>query len=184
MARNPDHVGRAREEAVEVVDYDPSWPRRFEEEAARLRALLPESLIGRIEHFGSTAVPGLAAKPIVDMIVEVPDLELAHREIAPVLSRLGYEYFWRPTSPGDPTIDYAWFIRRDPQGRRSHHIHLLPPHSPYWDRLRFRDHLRAHPEDAAAYADLKRRAANEHAGDRAAYAAAKGRFIRKVLGRR
>ena len=74
MVRLPAFVRRPRAEKIEIADYDPAWPRRFEEEAARLRASL-DGLIGRIEHIGSTAVPGLAAKPIVDLMVEVPDLE-------------------------------------------------------------------------------------------------------------
>jgi GrpB-like predicted nucleotidyltransferase (UPF0157 family) len=183
LAREPDPAARALAEPVEVVDYDPAWPARFAEESERLRALLPPRLIGRIEHIGSTAVPGLAAKPIVDIAVEVPDLEIVRREIATVLEAEGYAFLWRPSSPGGTDIDYAWFIRRDTAGRRTHHVHMLPPGSPYWDRVTFRDHLRAHPEVAAAYAALKRRAAAEHPGDRAAYARAKGRFIRDALRR-
>lgn len=182
MVRLPAFVRRARAETVEIADYDPAWPRRFEEEAARLRARL-DGLIGRIEHIGSTAVPGLAAKPIVDLMVEVPDLETVRSRIAPRLSREGYEFFWRPTSPGDPDIAYAWFIRRDASGKRTHHIHMTPPGSPYWDRVTFRDHLRSHPEDAAAYAALKREAARSHKTDRAAYARAKSAFIREILAR-
>lgn len=178
-----EEAARAAAEPVAVVDYDPAWPARFEEEAARLRALLPAGLLGRIEHMGSTAVPGLAAKPIIDIVVEVPDLERVRSEIAPILEREGYTFLWRPTSPGDSDIAYAWFIRRDGAGRRTHHVHFLPPGSPHWDRIVFRDWLRARPEEAAAYGALKRRAAAEHGGDRAAYAAAKGRFIRAALAR-
>jgi GrpB-like predicted nucleotidyltransferase (UPF0157 family) len=176
-----DYVTRALEEPVEVVDYDPAWPRLFAEEAAALRAVLPAGLVGRVEHFGSTAVPGMPAKPIVDILVEVPDLEVVRREVAPRLAPLGYEFFWRPSSPGAPDIDYAWFIRRDPTGRRTHHIHFLPPGSRYWDRLAFRDLLIADPEVARAYASLKRQVAAESPRDRAAYARAKGAFIRKAL---
>ncbi len=179
-----DYVARARDERVEIVEYDPAWPQRFAEEAAALRALLPERLVGRIEHFGSTAVPGMPAKPIIDMIVEVPDLEAVRREVAPLLVARGYEFFWRPTSPGDPDIDYAWFIKRDAAGRRTHHIHFLPPGSPYWDRLGFRDLLIADPALARAYAAVKRQAATSRPEDRAAYARAKGDFIREALGKR
>jgi GrpB-like predicted nucleotidyltransferase (UPF0157 family) len=181
VARDPAEA--AHREPVEIVDYDPAWPQRFAEEAARLRALLPPQLLGRIEHIGSTAVPGLAAKPIVDVAVEVADLESVRRTVAPILEREGYAFLWRPSSRGAPDIDYAWFIRRDAAGRRTHHVHMLPPGSPYWDRLTFRDHLRAHPEAAAAYGALKRQAAAEHPHDRRAYARAKTRFIRDVLRR-
>ncbi|WP_424933674.1 GrpB family protein [Amaricoccus macauensis] len=174
-------VERARAERVEVVEYDPDWPVRFEEEAARLHKLLPEEHLGRIEHIGSTAVPGLVAKPIVDLAVEVPDLEHVRDEIAPELACHGYEFFWRPRKDGLPGIEYAWFIRRDAEGRRTHHVHMLTPGSPYWDRVTFRDWLRTHPGAAREYGEIKRQAAALHGQDRAAYARAKGRFIRKIL---
>ncbi len=173
-------AARALAEPVEVVDYDPSWPALFEEEARRLRALLG-SLIGRVEHVGATAVPGLAAKPIIDMMIEVDDMETVRSCIAPVLEAHGYDFLWRPTSPGDADIAYAWFIRRGASGRRTHHLHMATARSPEWSRLIFRDHLRAHPDTATAYAALKRDAATRHRNDRAAYARAKSRFIRRAL---
>jgi GrpB-like predicted nucleotidyltransferase (UPF0157 family) len=181
MARRPDPAARALDEPVEVVDYDRAWPALFEAEAARLRALIGAEGIGRIEHVGSTAVPGLAAKPIVDLMVEVPDYDLVARRIAPRLEAAGYEYLWRPVGPGSPEVDYAWFIRRDADGRRTHHVHMAPPGSRYWDRVTFRDRLRADPQLATAYGRLKRETAAAHRGDRAAYSRAKGRFIRDVL---
>ena len=181
MRRGEDAVARARAEPVEVVDYDPAWIDRFAEEASHLRACLPTHLIGRIEHFGSTAVPGLAAKPVVDIMVEVSSLEDVRNTIAPILRGLGYEFFWRPVTPGSPEIDYAWFIRRDATGRRTHHVHFVPAGSPYWDRLVFRDRLIADPRLAAEYGALKRRAAREQPGDRKAYSRAKSAFIRRVM---
>ncbi|MEM8570967.1 MAG: GrpB family protein [Pseudomonadota bacterium] len=177
---SPDFVERARAETVKVADYDPEWPKLFEQEAKRLRSLLPEASISRIEHFGSTAVPGLAAKPIVDVLVEVPDLLIVHRQIAPILTKHCYEYFWRPGPLGMPDIAYTWFIRRDVHGVRTHHVHMISPSSPYWDRLIFRDWLRAHPDTATEYGNLKRRLARDQK-DRGAYARAKGRFIENVL---
>ena len=181
MSGGNDHVSRARDETVVLSEYDPAWPARFEAESERLRRLLSGLPIGRIEHVGSTAVPGLCGKPIVDLMVEVPDYGLVRDRIAPILTDAGYEYFWRPLSPGDPGIDYAWFIRRDTAGRRSHHVHMAPAASPYWDRVTFRDRLRADPDLAAEYAAVKRSALRESGGDRAAYARAKGPFIRRVL---
>lgn len=180
MSGVPGHVSRAAREPVEILPYDPDWPAAFAAEAARLRSLLPGALIGRIEHFGSTAVPGLAAKPIIDMLVEVPSLDDVRQHIAPLLERAGYEYFWRPQHAGGTEIGYAWFIRRDAEGRRTHHIHMLEKDSPDWERLLFRDHLIAHPALAREYAELKRRLAAEHPGDRIAYARAKTAFITRV----
>ena len=146
-----------------------------------MRSLLPGELIGRIEHFGSTAVPGLSAKPIIDMLVEVRALEDVAQHIAPLLREHGYEFFWRDTEPGLPGIAYAWFIKRDAHGRRTHHIHCLEGRSSGWERLLFRDYLRAHPAAAQEYDALKRRIAAEHPDDRKAYAKAKTGFIRRVM---
>lgn len=183
MIEQPGYVKRALEEDVAVVPYDTSWPRRFEEEKRHLRECLPDELVGRIEHFGSTAVPGLAAKPIIDMLVEVTSLEAVRDVIAPILNEQGYEFFWRPTVLGNTDIGYAWFIKRDARGVRTHHIHMLERDSPYWSRLQFRDYLIDHPKVAEEYAALKRRIATEHAHDRRAYAKAKTEFIERVTKR-
>ncbi|MGH7339076.1 MAG: GrpB family protein, partial [Candidatus Rokuibacteriota bacterium] len=166
-------VARVVAETVDVVAYDPRWPEAFEREKAHLRACLPADLIGRIEHFGSTAVPGLAAKPIVDMLVEVSSLDAAKLRIAPVLEAQGYDYFWRPTAGDDGPPFYAWFIKRDARGGRTHHIHMVEAHFEHWDRLLFRDYLIAHPDAAREYAALKQRLSAAHHGDRVKYTEAK-----------
>src|SRR5947209_15784859 len=105
-----ERVQRAVREDVAIVDYDCRWPEFFRREAAHLRSCIPEGLIRRIEHFGSTAVPGLAAKPIIDLLVEVSSLRTARTEIAPVLQAQGYDYFWRPSFGDDIPPWYAFFI--------------------------------------------------------------------------
>ena len=181
MNPKPRHIERALRERVEIVPYDPAWPGLFAEEVARLRAALPAELIGRIEHFGSTAVPGLEAKPIIDMLVEVRSMEDVAERIAPLLRALGYEFFWRAPGHGLPGMEYAWFIRRDAAGRRTHHIHFVEAGSSEWGRLRFRDYLRAHSEVARAYGALKQRIADQYPDDRIAYAKAKTCFVREVM---
>lgn len=175
-----ERVRRVVAEEVAVVPYDPAWPELFRQEAERLRAWLPPELLGRIEHFGSTAVPGLAAKSIVDMLVEVKSLEETRRCIAPLLEARGYDYFWRPTWGDDTPPFYAWFIRRDAAGRRTHHIHMVEPDFEHWDRLLFRDYLIARPDLAAEYAELKRCLAVEFPGDRVAYTRGKTEFVVRV----
>ncbi|HRI44580.1 MAG TPA: GrpB family protein [Fimbriimonadaceae bacterium] len=175
-----EKFARVLAEDVEVVDYDPRWPAMFEEERLRLLASLPNDALGRIEHFGSTAVPGLAAKPIVDLLVEVWDLEDVRRRIVPILESEGCDYFWRPSFGDDVPPFYAWFIRRDDEGRRTHHIHMVEPHFEHWDRLLFRDFLIANPDVAAEYVALKVRLCAEHRGDRIAYTLAKTDFIQRV----
>src|SRR5690606_32644297 len=120
VSRRPDHVARALSEPVELSEYDPEWPALFAAEADALHAILPPESTGRIEHIGSTAVPGLAAKPIIDILIETPSLQRVQEEIAPILTARGYEFFWRP---GPDAL--AWFIKRDEAGARTHHIHFM-----------------------------------------------------------
>ena len=94
-------IQRVTREEVAIVPYDPRWPELFRQEKDHLLSCLPSDLIRRVEHFGSTAVPGLAAKPIVDLLVEVIDLQATQVRIAPVLEAQGYDYFWRPTHGDD-----------------------------------------------------------------------------------
>jgi len=178
-----EKVARVVKEDVAVVPYDPRWPELFEEEKRHLSSCLPPELLGRIEHFGSTAVPGLPAKPIVDMLVEVTDLDETRRRIAPILENLGYDYFWRPTWGDDVPPFYAWFIKRGSDGKRTHHIHMVEGHFEHWDRLLFRDYLRAHPETAEEYAALKLTLAQAHQGDRVAYTKGKTDFIVRIMER-
>jgi GrpB-like predicted nucleotidyltransferase (UPF0157 family) len=177
-------VARVLREHVEIAPYDPSWPERFREEQEHLRGCLPAELLGRIEHFGSTAVPGLAAKPIIDVLVEVTDLEAARERIVPILEAQGYDYFWRPTgSPGDGWPWYAWLIKRNVAGERTHHLHMVEPDFPHWGRLAFRDHLIAHPEIAWDYERLKIQLAAAHPDDREAYTMGKSQFIADIVQR-
>ena len=175
-----EKIARVVRERVAVVPWDPRWPGLFEAERRHLRECLPPELIGRIEHFGSTAVPGLPAKPIIDILVEVTSLPETKRRIAPVLEGQGYDYFWRPTWGDDTPPFYAWFIKRNARGERTHHIHMVEPDFEHWARLLFRDYLIDHPDVAAAYGELKIRLSRDHAGDRVAYTTAKTDFIATV----
>jgi GrpB-like predicted nucleotidyltransferase (UPF0157 family) len=178
-------IARLVVEEVEIRPYDPGWVRLFEQESVHLRSCLPADLIRRIEHFGSTAVPGMAAKPIVDMLIEVTDLKRTKHEIVPLLEAQGYDYFWRPTFGDDGRPFYAWFIKRNPHtGVRTHHIHMVEggeQFTAHWERLLFRDHLMAHPQVAKEYELLKLRLAAESPKNRTAYTQAKTSFIERVV---
>ena len=175
-------IQRVVREEVDIVPYDPRWPAIFRSEKDHLVSCLPNDLIRRVEHFGSTAVPGLAAKPVVDVLVEVTDLRATRVRIAPVLEAQGYDYFWRPTHGDDGPPFYAWFIKRDPgSGARTHHIHMVEPDfAEHWDRLLFRDYLIDHPRVAREYEDLKFRLASAFPNDRVAYTKGKTEFVVRV----
>ena len=162
------------DEPVRIVPYDPTWPQRFAEECAALRQALGTRATGGIHHVGSIAVPGLDAKPIIDILVGVESLA-ASRACFPALGRLGYIH-----APYR-AHEMHWFCKPDPS-RRTHHLHLVPTSSQrFHEELAFRDILRAHDDVAGEYAALKRRLASEFEHDREAYTEAKGDFIRRVV---
>ncbi|MGV3638807.1 MAG: GrpB family protein [Flavobacteriales bacterium] len=173
-------IAALMKERIAVVPYDPEWPKRYAELELRLKKLLPKNLVQRIAHIGSTAVPGLSAKPIIDVQVEVNDLEEVRERVVPLLEAEGYEFIWRP-SIGESAPFYAWFIKRDAQGERTEHIHIVSPDHVSAERIIFRDLLRKHPEEAAAYEALKSQLVRKHTRDRAAYTAGKTAFIQDVL---
>jgi GrpB-like predicted nucleotidyltransferase (UPF0157 family) len=170
---------------VEIVAYDPRWPQMFRDEAARVREVLPDNLLLGIEHFGSTAVPGLAAKPIIDILVFVRSLEAARCEAVPSLETLGYS-FWRD----NPVLSTLFFVKGlPPNGPRTHHIHMVEEDAAdprraggcFRDRLLFRDYLRANPEAALRYTALKSALASRFPNDREAYTDGKTEFILAIL---
>lgn len=167
-------IQKAVSETIEIVPYDPAWPKLFKQEANFLKSMFPK-IIKQIEHFGSTAVPGLASKPIVDMLVEVSSLNQTKKIIVPKLKSLGYDYFWRPEIDKPPM--YAWFIKRDSSGVRTHHIHMVEAKSNLWDRIYFRDFLRKNKKEAKFYEKLKLELAKKYPNDREKYTKAKTKFI-------
>ncbi len=160
---------------VRLVPYDPAWPRLFGAEAERLQRIFEAAgLRLRVEHMGSTAVPGLAAKPILDILGGYPeDARLA--DYVRVLTSAGYEHRGEQGIPGR-----EFFRRGDP---RSYHLHLTKIDSQFWrDHLAFRDRLRADDALRDAYARLKYDLAQRFPRDREAYIEAKGPFVRDALG--
>ena len=168
---------KAINESIEIHEYDPEWPRRFELERQRLEKLFPSTFIG-LEHVGSTAVPGLPAKPIIDIVGCVASMSEADR-LLPLLCADGYT----TSAEFNATLgDRRWLMRHH-NGRRTHHLHLVLPTSEDWsDKIRFRDILRADSVMRDAYVALKRRLAGAIGSDREAYTDAKGEFVRAALG--
>jgi GrpB-like predicted nucleotidyltransferase (UPF0157 family) len=160
---------------VRVAPYDSTWPSLFAAEAERLRRCFAAAgLPVVLEHTGSTAVPGLAAKPIVDILAGYPE-GAAVPEYTSVLTRADYVHRGEQEIPGR-----EFFRRGNP---RAYHVHLTAIDSPFWrDHLIFRDRLRSDNALREAYATLKRDLAARFPRDREAYIAAKGSFVSEVLG--
>lgn len=167
------------EDRVIIVEYDPQWPTLFIQEAARIHNALKGVSITRIEHFGSTAVPELAAKPVIDILIGVSSLEKAKDIAVPILAALDYAY-WAE----NPDPERLFFVKGlPPNGPRTHHIHMAEPDSVLWDRLLFRDYLRQHPEARERYVQLKHQLAAQYPTDREAYTAGKTAFVQSITER-
>ncbi|MFA4085155.1 GrpB family protein [Mycobacteroides salmoniphilum] len=166
-------------EDVEIIGYDPAWAVRGARERGRLRALLAPWIAGGIEHVGSTAVPGLAAKPIIDLQALVTGLDVADA-VAAVLAL----HQWHYVPPHlDRRGDRRFFVKVI-DGHRTAHLHLLTNDSVRWhQQLTFRDALCIDPDLVGAYAELKIQLAKRHRHDREAYTAGKQLFINDVLTR-
>ena len=159
-------------EPVELADYDPAWPVAFEHLRRLLAAALGEAAI-RVEHVGSTSVPGLAAKPIVDVQVSVADVD-DEDSYRPAIEALGWPLHLR--EPG-----HRYFRPPTPQPRTVQ-VHVCSAGSEWeWRHLLFRDYLRAHPERAGAYEELKRKLVASHGHDRLLYTDEKGPFIDETV---
>jgi GrpB-like predicted nucleotidyltransferase (UPF0157 family) len=160
---------------VVVVDYDPAWVGVFEALREQVAGVLGETA-SAIEHVGSTAVRGLAAKPIVDIDVLLASEGMLPEAVAR-LARLSYVH------QGDLGIpERETFLT--PAGAPAHHLYVCPPHSREFQRhLAFRDYLRAHPTEAKAYGDLKKALAAQFRDDREAYMAGKDELVRELLAR-
>jgi GrpB-like predicted nucleotidyltransferase (UPF0157 family)/SAM-dependent methyltransferase len=163
--------------SVRVVAPDPAWPALYRAEKERLAACIAEADLAPLifEHVGSTAIPGLVAKPIIDLMAAY-EAEADPRVYFDALRDAGYEHRGPQGAP-----ERELFVRGS-AARRTHHLNLARAGGTFWhDHLAFRDRLRREPEAVAAYSALKRRLAAEHATDRGQYTAAKWAFVRRVL---
>jgi GrpB-like predicted nucleotidyltransferase (UPF0157 family) len=156
--------------AVRIVDYDQAWPALAEAELRRIKDALG-GLAVLLEHVGSTAVPGLSAKPIIDLQLSVDAVESPERYVEP-LERLGYLFVAAPESP-----DYHFFAK-PPERPRTHHLHVCEVASEHEFRhVAVRDFLRTHADEAARYAALKRQLVARHPQDRLAYIEGKDEYV-------
>jgi GrpB-like predicted nucleotidyltransferase (UPF0157 family) len=176
MMDEKESLNRAIQEEVALSPYDANWPSMFKDERDRLLRLLPGDFLA-IEHFGSTAVPGLAAKPIIDILAGVDSMSGADELMEP-LCRAKYT----TSMEFNATLIGRRWLMRWAEGRRTHHLHLVVYGGQEWDRrLAFRNILRANTELAQQYELNKRLWAAQFRSDREAYTGAKEDFIREAL---
>jgi len=171
-----DSLVAAIYEEVRLQPYDPAWPLAFAAERDRLLSLLPDTFIA-IEHFGSTAVPGLPAKPVIDLLAGVRTMTEAEATTRP----LAQAAYTTSAEFNESLTNRKWFMRWS-NGHRTHHLHVVVHGGPVWtERLAFRDALRSNPSLAMRYAELKQALAAQLGGDREAYTDAKTEFVRSSL---
>jgi GrpB-like predicted nucleotidyltransferase (UPF0157 family) len=159
---------------IAVVEYSPEWPELFAAESERLAGALGSNLV-EAHHIGSTSVPQLAAKPVIDILAVVRSLDELDAQNEAMI-RLGYG------PKGEFGIPGRRFFSKGPDDARTHHVHAFEPgHEEVAAHLRFRDYLRAHPKEARRYAELKKALAARHRNDIEAYIEGKAPFIHEIL---
>jgi GrpB-like predicted nucleotidyltransferase (UPF0157 family) len=168
-------------EKAEVLPHDPELAERAQAECGRLSKLLGPWLVDGVEHVGSTAVPGLAAKPVIDLMASVADPDVAVAQAGEPLAADGWCYV--PPELDSGGLWRRFFVKPDASGRRRvAHLHVIRAGHPRWaEQITFRDALRRDDRLARSYEDLKQRLAAQHAGDREAYTVAKSEFVTDAL---
>lgn len=158
---------------VKVVPYQKSWTKEFEKEKARILEVCGDKVVA-IEHIGSTSVPGLAAKPIIDIAVGIERLKDA-KKLLPCLKKLDYHFY-------KEFQRQRLFVAKGPDEKRTHYLHVMRFNGAKWmtDQL-FRNYLRTHPKAVEQYAKLKQKLAVAHTDDRQAYADEKNSFIKSII---
>ena len=161
---------------VTLVPYDKTWPREFQKEKKKLKAILGDNLIA-IEHCGSTAIPGVSAKPIIDILIGVKTLKKEGGRCARLLGAV-YNYYKRHSY--SPSIRFL--VVKGSESKRTHYVHIIRYKGDIWNRaLLFRDYLREHKKDAQTYAKLKTVLSKKHGDDRGVYTEKKTKFIKRIL---
>jgi GrpB-like predicted nucleotidyltransferase (UPF0157 family) len=168
-------LGIIRRGVVRLVPHNPSWSAEFVRERGRISTAIGDHAVA-IEHVGSTAVPGIHAKPVLDIVVAIADLREANA-LEPAMQQLGYDF------PGDIGIVGERLFGRGPEVL-THLVHVVQAGGPKWSEyLDFRDALRTNPDLALQYDEAKRELARQFPAERAKYTEAKGQFIQSVLAR-
>lgn len=168
------------DQPVIIYDYDKAWPAMYDAEVRAILSVIGDRVVAH-EHVGSTAVPGMAAKPIIDIMIGVRNIEEDGPACIKALESLGYQYLpeYEVSIP-----ERRFFRKRGPGGDITHHLHVVETTTEFWDlHIVFRDYLRAHPEARQEYAEEKRRLARQFMFNRPAYQDGKTEVIRRIEAR-
>ena len=175
MGRDPGYIAAVNpdiDERVELAAYDPRWPEWFATDAAEIQGKLASSVL-QVEHFGSTAVPGALAKPIIDILIALRDWPPANRDLD-ALEELGYRSFGEAGVPG------RWYLRR--RAAHATNLSIAQPNGALWaNNLALRDYLRNHPHATEEYGRAKQRALADGASTLMRYSAAKAADLQALL---
>ncbi len=176
VTRDGSGWSNAEEDRIQISDYDSRWPAEYEAESQRIRAAVDSDAVLELHHIGSTAIPGMAAKPIIDILLVISENAERVRLIAG-LQKLGYAY-WE----GNPDPGRMFFVKGMPPfgSRRTHHVHVFDDVMERRRRIAFRDYLRTHADASWEYADLKRQLAKQFSAGREAYTRGKDAFISRI----
>ena len=167
---------------LELVNHNPEWERLFEKEKKWILDHVDNSYLLRIEHFGSTAIPGIMSKPYIDLIIEIPRESLFDQELIAQFEKIGYTHFEVPEREGiDAYSSFGKGYRLDGLKEQIFHIHMCPANNYMWRQIAFRDYLIKSPKRAQEYEELKLKLISRYSNDRGAYVNGKSGFVFETL---
>lgn len=163
---------------IEISQYDHNWPKLYEQEKQLIEKNINPSLFSRIEHFGSTSVPGLSSKNTIDILMAVDFDNASSLEIIEQMKKIGYDFNWQNEGTNRHILFIKGYNLEEPK-QQTYHIHAAPEDHSLWNRLHFRNYLITHPDVAKAYEELKRSLADRYKHERVEYRIAKTEFIKE-----
>lgn len=164
---------------IEINPYNNTWSALFEKEKSLITETLDPASFSRIEHFGSTSVPGLAAKNTIDILMEVVFDEASNQKLIEQLKTIGYDFNWQNEGGHAHMVFVKGYTLSSPKDQ-TFHIHAGPSNHPIWDRLLFKNYLIKYPETAKQYEQLKMKLSAQFKHERVAYRIAKTEFVKAI----
>lgn len=164
---------------IEISQYDPDWPKLYEQERQLIEKNINPALFSRMEHFGSTSVPGLSSKNTIDILMAVDFDDTSSLKIIEQMKKIGYDFNWQNEGTSRHMVFIKGYDPEEPK-QQTYHIHAAPENHSLWNRIHFRNYLITHPEVAQAYEKRKRSLANRYKHERVEYRIAKTEFIKEI----